>query len=311
MGDRDRGDVAAREAQSGVSRLTAERAEVIRLIDMTGGERSLVESVRALMDLHSKALRDNERLTGELETAREELKLVTSPRDSVGAVIEARVAEARRQMAAEAAGLNREEAKRLREIRYDHPAVFILQAVADRIAALAPREAAQMTTYCGGHIDRDCEVVRGVGAYCTCETPAEKAAAARERAEHEAELEAEALAPREPSSLREDHEECGRCGHAAFHHANFGRGECQVPTGCSCFEFTPMLAPREPSLPWQPIETAPKDGRWVCGWDLKHQWRERPPFVGVRWRDGLWLDKDGTSYGNLTHWTPMPVAPRE
>lgn len=38
-----------------------------------------------------------------------------------------------------------------------------------------------------GHTDPDCEVYRGVGAYCTCETPEQKAEAAREAAEIEAE----------------------------------------------------------------------------------------------------------------------------
>ena len=40
-----------------------------------------------------------------------------------------------------------------------------------------------------GHIDPDCEVYRGVGWMCTCETPEEKADRARERAEIEAERE--------------------------------------------------------------------------------------------------------------------------
>lgn len=68
------------------------------------------------------------------------------------------------------------------------------------------------------------------------------------------------------------------------------------------------VAPR-----WVPIETAPKDGRWILAWDLKHQWRDRPPVVVVRAKrpQGLWQDKDDTSYGNLTHYMPLPPPPEE
>jgi hypothetical protein len=41
-----------------------------------------------------------------------------------------------------------------------------------------------------GHIDSDCEVVRGVGAMCSCETPQQKADDAKYRAECEAERDA-------------------------------------------------------------------------------------------------------------------------
>jgi hypothetical protein len=44
-----------------------------------------------------------------------------------------------------------------------------------------------------GHIDSDCEFVRGVGWMCTCETPEAKAARAKELAEIEAEQDAAAL----------------------------------------------------------------------------------------------------------------------
>jgi hypothetical protein len=43
----------------------------------------------------------------------------------------------------------------------------------------------------GGHIDPDCEVVRGVGWMCTCQTPEEKAEDATWKAECEAERDAE------------------------------------------------------------------------------------------------------------------------
>jgi hypothetical protein len=37
--------------------------------------------------------------------------------------------------------------------------------------------------------------------------------------------------------ITSDNELCGRCGHPALHHANFGRADCQIPVGCDCFEF--------------------------------------------------------------------------
>lgn len=63
---------------------------------------------------------------------------------------------------------------------------------------------------------------------------------------------------------------------------------------------------------WQPIEAAPKDGRWILAWDLKHQWRDRPPVVAVRAKrpQSMWQDKDDTSYGNLTHYMPLPLPPK-
>ena len=38
-------------------------------------------------------------------------------------------------------------------------------------------------------------------------------------------------------SHNNDQETCGRCGHTAVWHANVGRGECRVHTGCDCYEF--------------------------------------------------------------------------
>lgn len=46
-----------------------------------------------------------------------------------------------------------------------------------------------------GHVDPDCEVERGVGWMCTCETPAEKAERQRERDECEAERDAAVVRP--------------------------------------------------------------------------------------------------------------------
>lgn len=53
------------------------------------------------------------------------------------------------------------------------------------------------------------------------------------------------LAGKEPpeTALPDDRDECGRCGHMALHHANFGRGPCMVPDCCVCHEFTGRVKP--------------------------------------------------------------------
>jgi hypothetical protein len=58
-------------------------------------------------------------------------------------------------------------------------------------------------------------------------------------------------APAEPPSRAaapQDTAICGRCGHTSFWHANFGRGDCQILTGCGCHEFKPA-APQESPTP--------------------------------------------------------------
>lgn len=93
-----------------------------------------------------------------------------------------------------------------------------------------------------------------VERYGWCGLPAERA---REVYEHvRADLEscssqgAAALTVGAEPPQKEDRSECGRCGHTAFHHAMLGDKACQIPSGCSCHEFTAALwAERVPSQP--------------------------------------------------------------
>ena len=83
------------------------------------------------------------------------------------------------------------------------------RALDERAAAdaLDARQApAELPKLYRGHIDPDCEVYREVGAFCTCETPEEKAERARECAEIEAEQE-KAQAPAESPVLAPTHPE--------------------------------------------------------------------------------------------------------
>ena len=56
--------------------------------------------------------------------------------------------------------------------------------------------------------------------------------------------------------------------------------------------------------PWQPIETAPKDGSYV----LLHTKESTIPVIAqfVLWGGYLgWRDQEGETYINATHWQPM------
>ena len=56
--------------------------------------------------------------------------------------------------------------------------------------------------------------------------------------------------------------------------------------------------------PWQPIETAPKDGRPIIVTD-------GAAVYGSAWwhgRDSVWLDCDGCT---PTHWMPLPAPPAD
>lgn len=69
---------------------------------------------------------------------------------------------------------------------------------------------------------------------------------------------------------------------------------------------------------WQPIETAPNDGRWVIV-AIEYDTLDDYPFCGVcQFRRGQWqilVDENtnylsDTSFGSPTHWMPLPNPPK-
>lgn len=80
-------------------------------------------------------------------------------------------------------------------------------------------------------------------------------------------------------------------------------------------------APRTPptaeitrrASPWQPIETAPKDGEWIValeGDDIyKCRWQEQDDGEG-RFSSG-WFDYINQSFESPTHWMPLAKPPGE
>ena len=66
---------------------------------------------------------------------------------------------------------------------------------------------------------------------------------------------------------------------------------------------------RELASPWQPIETAPKDGRTILGWD-----RLATRAYTMRWGHSVsiyvlreWWGEGGAE--RPTHWMPLPKPP--
>ncbi len=61
---------------------------------------------------------------------------------------------------------------------------------------------------------------------------------------------------------------------------------------------------------WQPIETAPKDGKWVLITEDSGTWMEV-----ARWYKGSWCSYPFTIFGEAkdespaSHWTPLPDPP--
>lgn len=64
---------------------------------------------------------------------------------------------------------------------------------------------------------------------------------------------------------------------------------------------------------WQPIETAPKDGRTVWVWNGEHcqmEWYGSDEWSGWLHSDPLLSDADPDPV-QPTHWRPLPAAPQE
>ena len=68
---------------------------------------------------------------------------------------------------------------------------------------------------------------------------------------------------------------------------------------------------------WQPIETAPKDGREVLALGLRHgdygYTDDEKGWTGIRWMNKGWQETKPTGrYSNgftPTHWMPLPAPP--
>lgn len=67
------------------------------------------------------------------------------------------------------------------------------------------------------------------------------------------------------------------------------------------------------AVQWQPIETAPRDGRRVLVWiDEKHQ--KGCAFAKLWWYESGRLGGGAEGYNgdwNITRWMPLPAAPKE
>jgi hypothetical protein len=98
------------------------------------------------------------------------------------------------------------------------------------------------------------------------------------------------------------------------------RGECKTDGAASRAD---MMTPRERAArgDWRPIETAPKDGTWVLLYQadgltlpvsMGNYYREEERGEDGRFLSGGWLlfEVDGLpSYGDPTHWMPLPDGP--
>jgi hypothetical protein len=67
-------------------------------------------------------------------------------------------------------------------------------------------------------------------------------------------------------------------------------------------EVTTMLEAERARRRWLPIDSAPKDGRFVSLWRANRQ-----PFSG-RYEDGEWLDAMNLCR-EPSHWQPLPEPP--
>lgn len=63
---------------------------------------------------------------------------------------------------------------------------------------------------------------------------------------------------------------------------------------------------------WQPIETAPKDGTIIFGWEPRASKWKIKFMVFVNTKDGgYWTNALTTGAVLPTHWMPLPEPPKE
>lgn len=63
---------------------------------------------------------------------------------------------------------------------------------------------------------------------------------------------------------------------------------------------------------WQPIETAPKDGSKLLGWEPPDSIYTSPVLYAVCWWSGNGWVRDGDDFDLVvepTHWMPLPEPP--
>jgi hypothetical protein len=62
---------------------------------------------------------------------------------------------------------------------------------------------------------------------------------------------------------------------------------------------------------WRDIESAPKDGTAIIGYDRSNNCAENRNYCEfLRWADDRWIDPD-TWTVHPTHWMPLPAPPME
>jgi hypothetical protein len=75
--------------------------------------------------------------------------------------------------------------------------------------------------------------------------------------------------------------------------------------------LTSALRPAGEVREWQPIESAPKDGKWVLLW---WPYWSSLPVIGL-WLHGHWYSdsavSDSEGNQNPTHWHPLPAPPAD
>jgi hypothetical protein len=62
---------------------------------------------------------------------------------------------------------------------------------------------------------------------------------------------------------------------------------------------------------WQPIETAPKDGTIVLGWEPRAaKWKIK--FIAFQYMSGtgFWFNAAASGAVKATHWMPLPEGPK-